>query len=46
MKQIAVVLVALAGLAVLAQTAPAARQDTMKPQLVTTIHGQEARPWS
>ena len=36
-KKIAVVLVVMAALAVVAQTAPAARQDTMKPQLVTTI---------
>lgn len=36
-KQIALVLVALAALGVAAQTAPAARQDTMKPQLVKTI---------
>ena len=36
-KQIAVCLVAIAALAVAAQTAPAARQDTMKPQLVKTI---------
>ena len=36
-KKIAVVLVVMAALAVVAQTAPAARQDAMKPQLVTTI---------
>ena len=36
-KQIAVCLVAIAALAVAAQTALAARQDTMKPQLVKTI---------
>ena len=41
MKKIAVVLVAMAVLAVLAQTAPAARQDTMKPQLVTTIQDKK-----
>jgi predicted lipoprotein with Yx(FWY)xxD motif len=34
---IAVVLVAMAAVAVVAQTAPAARQDTMKPKLVKTI---------
>ena len=37
MKKIAVALVAMAVLPVLVQTAPAARHDTMKPQLVTTI---------
>ena len=37
MRKIAVVLVSMVALAVLAQTVPAARQDTMKPQLVTTI---------
>jgi predicted lipoprotein with Yx(FWY)xxD motif len=37
MKKIAVVLVALAALAIVVQTTPAARQDTMKPQLVKTI---------
>ena len=36
-SKIAVVLVAFAALAVVAQTAPAARQDTMKPQVVRTI---------
>lgn len=36
-SRIAVVLVAMAALVVVAQSAPAARQDTMKPQLVTTI---------
>ena len=36
-KQIAFVLVATAVLGIAAQTAPAARQDTMKPQLVKTI---------
>ena len=36
-KQIAVCLVAIAALAVAVQTTPAARQDTMKPQLVKTI---------
>ena len=37
MKKIAVALVAMAVLPVLVQTASAARHDTMKPQLVTTI---------
>ena len=36
-SKIAVVLGAMAALVVVAQTAPAARQDTMKPQLVRTI---------
>ena len=36
-KSVAVVLVVMAAVAVVAQTAPAARQDSMKPQLVTTI---------
>ncbi len=36
-KQIAFVLAATAVLGLAAQTAPAARQDTMKPQLVRTI---------
>jgi len=37
MRKIAVVLVSMGALAVLKKTAPAARQDTMKPQLVKTI---------
>ena len=41
MKKIAVVLVAMAGLGVLAQTTTAARQDTMKPKLVTTIQDKK-----
>ena len=36
-SKIAVVVVAMAALAVVAQTASATRQDTMKPQLVRTI---------
>ena len=37
MRKIALVLVSMAVLAVIAPAAPAARQDTMKPQLVKTI---------
>ena len=37
MRKLAVVLGSMAVMAVVAQTAPAARQDTMKPQLVKTI---------
>jgi predicted lipoprotein with Yx(FWY)xxD motif len=37
MKKIAVVLVAMAALAIAVETTPAARQGTMKPQLVKTI---------
>ena len=40
-KEIAVILVVMAALGVVAQTAPAARQDTMKPQLVKTIVDQK-----
>jgi predicted lipoprotein with Yx(FWY)xxD motif len=40
-SKIAVGLVAMAALAVVVQTAPAARQDTMRPQLVKTIVDQK-----
>ena len=37
MRKLAVVVVAMAALVIAVQTTAAARQDTMKPQLVTTI---------